>query len=94
MVCLNRPHRFRFFKGCFQQILLSPFVNSLTRLLFPALYYIKIFDRFDVLLPLLPARKWFYKHQKKKEKKIHAFITIPIASQTALSIKYVAVTLM
>ena len=32
MVCLDRPYHFRFFKGCYPQILLGPFLNTLTHL--------------------------------------------------------------
>ena len=32
MVCLSRPYHLRFFKGCFPQILLDPFVNTLTHI--------------------------------------------------------------
>ena len=32
MVCLGRPHQFKFFKGCFPQILLGPFFNTLSQL--------------------------------------------------------------
>ena len=30
MVCLGRPFHFKFFKGCLPQILLGPFLNTLT----------------------------------------------------------------
>ena len=30
--CLGRPYHFRFFKGCLAQILLGPFLNTLTHL--------------------------------------------------------------
>ena len=30
MVCLSKPYQFKFFKGCFPQILLGPFLNTLT----------------------------------------------------------------
>ena len=32
MVCLNRPHHFKFFKGCLPQILLDPFLNTLLQI--------------------------------------------------------------
>ena len=32
MVCLSRPYHFKFFKGCLPQILLSPFLNTLTHI--------------------------------------------------------------
>ena len=32
MVCLSRPYHFKFFKGCLRQILLGPFLNTLTHL--------------------------------------------------------------
>ena len=32
MVCLNRPRHFKFFKGCFSQILLDPFLNTLPQI--------------------------------------------------------------
>ena len=32
MVCLNGPHHFKFFKGCFSQILLDPFLNTLPQI--------------------------------------------------------------
>ena len=31
-VCLGRPYHFKFFKGCFPEILLGPFLNTLTHL--------------------------------------------------------------
>ena len=33
MVCLSRPHRFIFFKGCLPQVLLGPFLNTLTHII-------------------------------------------------------------
>ena len=30
MVCLSRPYSFKFFKGCLSQILLGPFLNTLS----------------------------------------------------------------
>ena len=33
MTCLGRPHPFKFFKGCFPQTLLGPFLNTLTHIL-------------------------------------------------------------
>ena len=33
MVCLGRPHHFRFFKGSHPQILIGPFLNTLTHIL-------------------------------------------------------------
>ena len=33
MVCLGRPYHFNFFKGCLPQILLGPFLNTLTHIL-------------------------------------------------------------
>ena len=32
IVCLSRPYHFKFFKGCLPQILLGPFLNTLTEL--------------------------------------------------------------
>ena len=32
MVCLNRPYPFKFFKGCLPQILLGPFLNTLSQM--------------------------------------------------------------
>ena len=32
MVCLSRPYPFKFFKGCFPQILLGPFLNTLSHM--------------------------------------------------------------
>ena len=34
MVCLNRPYHLKSFKGCLPQILLGPFLNTLTHLCF------------------------------------------------------------
>ena len=31
-LCLGRPYHFKFFKGCLPQILLGPFLNTLTHL--------------------------------------------------------------
>ena len=31
-VCLSRPHHFKFFKGCLPQILLGPFLNTLSKI--------------------------------------------------------------
>ena len=33
MVCLGRPNHFKFFKGCLPQILLSPFLNTLSQII-------------------------------------------------------------
>ena len=33
MVCLSRPHRFKFFKGCLPQVLLGPILNTLTHII-------------------------------------------------------------
>ena len=30
VVCLSRPYSFKFFKGCLSQILLGPFLNTLS----------------------------------------------------------------
>ena len=32
MVCLSRPYPFKFFKGCLQQILLGPFLNTVSHI--------------------------------------------------------------
>ena len=32
MVCLGRPYHYKFFKDCFPEILLGPFLNTLTHL--------------------------------------------------------------
>ena len=32
MVCLGRPYHLKFFKGCLSQILLIPFLNTLTQM--------------------------------------------------------------
>ena len=32
MVCLSRPYHFKFFKSCISQILLGPFLNTLTQI--------------------------------------------------------------
>ena len=40
MVYLGRPYHFKFFRGCLPQIVLGPFLNSLTH------FYFSIF-RFD-----------------------------------------------
>ena len=29
MICLGKPYRFKFFKGCLPQILVGPFLNTL-----------------------------------------------------------------
>ena len=34
IICLGRPYHFKFFKGCLPQILLDPFLNTLTHLWF------------------------------------------------------------
>ena len=39
MARLRRPYYFRFFKGCFPRILLGPFLNALTHLLFIFINY-------------------------------------------------------
>ena len=36
MVCLNRTHRFKFFKGSLPQIFLAPFLNTLSHLIYPS----------------------------------------------------------
>ena len=38
MICLGRPYHFKFFKGCLPQILLGPFLNTLTDLFLPHVY--------------------------------------------------------
>ena len=32
MVCLGRPYQFKFFKSCLPQVLLGPFLNTLTHM--------------------------------------------------------------
>ena len=32
MVCLSRPYSFKFFKGCYSQILFGPFLNILSQI--------------------------------------------------------------
>ena len=32
MICLSSPYHFKFFKGCLQQILTGPLLNTLTHL--------------------------------------------------------------
>ena len=34
MVCLGRPYHFKYFIGCLPQILLGPFLNTLTHINF------------------------------------------------------------
>ena len=36
MVCLSRPYPFNFFKGCLPQVLLVPFLNTCSHILFVA----------------------------------------------------------
>ena len=43
MVCLGRPYRFKFFKGCLPQILLGLFLNTLTQMINFALIYTNFF---------------------------------------------------
>ena len=47
MVCLGRPHHFKFFKDCLPQIVLGPFLNILTHIFF-ARYsiFLKTFQAF------------------------------------------------
>ena len=40
MVCLRRTYHFKFFKGCLPQILLGPFLNTLSQMSLNA--YLKI----------------------------------------------------
>ena len=35
MVYLSRPYHFKFFKGCLPQILLGPFLNTLSQIFYP-----------------------------------------------------------
>ena len=57
MVCLGKPYHFILFKGCLPQILLGPFMNTLTHLLH---YFIEI--HFMPLVPSIPLenmeQKW------------------------------------
>ena len=39
MVCLSRPYPLKFFKGCFPQILLGPFLNTLSHMYQTFTYY-------------------------------------------------------
>ena len=41
MVCLGRPYPFNFFKGCLPQILLGPFLNTLSHITLRAITKIK-----------------------------------------------------
>ena len=38
MVCLSRPYRFKFSKGCLPQILLGAFLNTLTEMYLDMIY--------------------------------------------------------
>ena len=53
MVCLGRPYHFRFFKGCLPQIILGPFLNTLTHLRHCQLSTMKLFYK--------KAVNWFTK---------------------------------
>ena len=33
MICQSRPYHFKFFKGCLPQMLLGPFLNTLTQMI-------------------------------------------------------------
>ena len=48
MVCLSRPYHFKFFKGCLPQILLGPFLNTLTQIILSslALFIFRKLDHF------------------------------------------------
>ena len=39
MVCLSKPYPFKFFKGCLPQVLLGPFLNTLSHIIFYWLLY-------------------------------------------------------
>ena len=56
MVCPGRPYDFKFFKGCLPQILLGPFMNTLTQTLtIPGCF---MFLRTS-LVYILQTRKWY-----------------------------------
>ena len=50
MACLGRPHHYKFFKGCIPQVLLGPFLNTLTHLLVFRFFSIK---PFIIRIPIL-----------------------------------------
>ena len=43
MVCLNRPYPFKFFRGCFLQILLVPLLNTWTQVILQLLLIFLVF---------------------------------------------------
>ena len=54
MVSLNRPYHFKFFKGCLPQILLGPFLNTLTHILIKVSVSIWIFLQYFYFRRLNP----------------------------------------
>ena len=57
IVCLERPYRFNFFKGCIPQISLGPFLNILTQIKFSSYPYALIKNRLARLVDKILARK-------------------------------------
>ena len=45
--CLSRPYPFKFFKGCLSQILLGPFLNTLSQILSRDMIIFSIFQPFS-----------------------------------------------
>ena len=66
MVSLNRPYHFKFFKGCLPQVLLGPFLNSLTHIVIKVSVSILIFlqyfyfRRLNPLCSLYAFHIWFF----------------------------------
>ena len=54
MVSLNRPYHFKFFKGCLPQVLLGPFLNTLTHIVIKVSVSILIFLQYFYFRRLNP----------------------------------------
>ena len=72
MVCLGIPYYFKLFKGCLPQILLGPFLNTLTQMNIDfsfrlgmttnVLTYLRVMPpsyRYQSIVALYKARDWF-----------------------------------
>ena len=63
MICLDRPYHFKFFKGCYPQILLGPFLNTVTKIFYNAVcnktmaFSVKRFN-YNQYLFILCSNKW------------------------------------
>ena len=60
-VCLGRPYHFKFFKGCLPQILLGPFLNTLTQMIFKMGFTCMRIQVFSGIIYHVNAELWVLK---------------------------------